>query len=184
MDDSLQASGSAPQSVDDLFPLLYRELRRIAHHHRRRQGLRDTLSTTAIINETYIRLKAAGRLAASDRPHFLALSARAMRFVLVDYARRWSAEKRGNAPVTVLLEDDAFAAPAASAESTLALHAALERLATWSERMARVVEYRFFGGMTETEIACLLGVSERTVRNEWQRAKLWLAQALSASPAS
>jgi RNA polymerase sigma factor (TIGR02999 family) len=138
------------------------------------------MSTTALVNEAYVRLKQAGRVSTKDRLHFLALSARAMRFVLIDYARRSSSEKRdAGAPA-----DDAEAAPApvtpAEAETLLALNGALERLTAVHDRMARVVECRFFGGMTEEEIAELLGISERTVRGDWQRARIWLARDLGA----
>jgi RNA polymerase sigma factor (TIGR02999 family) len=172
------AAGLPP--LDELFPQLEDELRRIAHRHRRRQAPHDTLSTTAVVNEAYIRMKEAARLAPEDRPHFLALAARAMRFVLVDYARRWSRSKRGGTPRPIGLGDDDPAAPGASAESTLDLDRALTRLSGHSERMARIVECRFFGGMTEAEIAEVLGISERTVRGEWQRARLWLARDLAA----
>jgi len=172
--------------VDELFPELYADLRRMAHAHRRRHGRHDTLSTTALVNEVYLRLRQAGRLATEDRLHFLALSARTMRFVLIDYARRSRAEKRGPeaardgaAPSE---SAEAAALASADAETMLAVHAALERMAAVRQRMAQVVEYRFFGGMTEEEIAHLLGVSERTVRGDWQRAKIWLARELGATP--
>jgi RNA polymerase sigma factor (TIGR02999 family) len=171
--------------VDELFPELYADLRRMAHAHRRRHGRHDTLSTTALVNEAYLRLRQAGRLATEDRLHFLALSARAMRFVLIDYARRSSAGKRtpeaagdGGGPGEIT----PAAAASADAETMLAVHAALERMAAVHQRMAQVVEYRFFGGMTEEEIAQLLGVSERTVRGDWQRAKIWLAREMGAAP--
>ena len=170
-------------SLDELFSQLENELRRIAHNHRRRQAPHETLSTTAVVNEAYIRMKAARRLTPEGRLHFLALAARAMRFVLVDYARRWSRGKRGGAQGNAVQGDDDIPLPAMSAEATLDLDRALERMAVHSERMVRVVECRFFGGMTEGEIAELLGVSERTVRGEWQRAKLWLARELALQPA-
>jgi RNA polymerase sigma factor (TIGR02999 family) len=172
--------GSLP-GFDELFSQLYQELRLIAHRQRLRHGLRHTLCTTAIVNETYLRLKGAGRLTPEDRLHFLALSARAMRFVLVDYARRWTAEKRGRGRAVGGDEVVDLASPTQNVESTLAVHAALERLSERNERMARVVECRFFGGMTEEEIGQLLGVSERTVRGDWQRAKLWLTRDLAVS---
>jgi RNA polymerase sigma factor (TIGR02999 family) len=172
-----QNDPSALPSVDALFPELYEELRRIARFHRRR-GPHATLDTTSLVNEAYLRLRGAGRVDAKDRLHFLALSARAMRFVLIDYARRSSAGKRKPA---ALVRDVELAADApADAESILALHDNLERLGALHARMARVVECRFFGGMSEPEIAELLGVSERTVRGEWQRAKLWLARGMAA----
>jgi RNA polymerase sigma factor (TIGR02999 family) len=174
-DPDLPLTDGAAPNLDALFPELYEELRQIAHAHRRRQGRHATLSTTALVNEAYLRLRQAGRVGTKDRLHFLALSARAMRFVLIDYARRSAADKR--TPDT----DSSDAAPA-DAETMLALHATLERLGTLNARMARVVECRFFGGMTEGEIAELLGVSERTVRGEWQRAKLWLARDLGSFP--
>ena len=182
--DPLRKEGVARQ-VDELFPELYAELRRMAHAHRRRHGRHDTLSTTALVNEAYLRLRQAGRLATEDRLHFLALSARTMRFVLIDYARRSSAEKR---PPEAARDgaDPGGAAEAAEAsadaETMLAIHDALGRMAALHQRMAEVVEYRFFGGMTEEEIAQLLGVSERTVRGDWQRAKIWLARELGATP--
>jgi RNA polymerase sigma factor (TIGR02999 family) len=174
----LAAPHDPPTDVDDLFRELYSELRRIARAHRRRRSPSDTLSTTALVNEAYVRLKQSGRLATKDRLHFLALSARAMRFVLIDYARRSCAEKRGTGAAAFGLDAAAVAAATEHAESTLALHEALTRLALVHERMARVVECRFFGGMTEPEIAVVLGVSERTVRGDWQRAKIWLARDL------
>jgi RNA polymerase sigma factor (TIGR02999 family) len=174
--------GSSPD-LDGLFSELYQQLRRLAHRQRLRHGWRHTLSTTAIVNEAYLRLRAAGRVAPEDRLHFMALCARVMRFVLVDYARRWSAEKRDPGAEAPGAAVDPLA-PDRNAESTLAVHDALERLAERSARLARVVECRFFGGMTEAEIAELLGVSERTIRAEWQRAKLWLTRELSPPEAA
>jgi RNA polymerase sigma factor (TIGR02999 family) len=168
--------------IDELFPELYAELRRIAHAHRRRHGRHETLSTTALVNEAYVRLKQGGRLGTKDRLHFLALSARAMRFILIDYARSSSTEKRSPEPAAEAgaPADPAGIRPGAEAETLLALDAALQKLTALNDRMARVVECRFFGGMTEEEIAELLGVSERTVRGDWQRAKIWLARDLGA----
>jgi RNA polymerase sigma factor (TIGR02999 family) len=167
--------------VDELFPELYEELRRMAHAHRHRHGRYDTLSTTALVNEAYLRLRQAGRLATEDRLHFLALSARTMRFVLIDYARRSNARKRPPDAARDRADPAEAAEAGTDAETILAVHGALERMTALHERMAQVVEYRFFGGMTEEEIAELLGVSGRTVRGDWQRAKIWLARDLSAS---
>ena len=176
----LATDTAAARKVDRLFPELYGELRRIARAHRRRHGHHETLSTTALVNEAYVRLRQAGRVATEDRLHFLALSARAMRFVLIDHARRASAEKRGPGAAAPSVEAASGAEGGTDAETLLAIHAALERLTAMHERMAKVVECRFFGGMTEEEIAELLGVSERTVRGDWQRAKIWLARDLDA----
>ena len=171
----------AAGKLDRLFPELYADLRRLAHAHRRRHAVHETMSTTALVNEAYMRLRQAGRVATEDRLHFLALSARAMRFVLIDYARRWSAEKRGAGAVATGGGLPDAAAADVDAETLLAVHAALERLSAMHERMGQVVECRFFGGMSEEEIAELLGVSERTVRGDWLRAKIWLARDLGAA---
>lgn len=169
--------------LNELFPELYSELRRIARAQRRRHGRSETLSTTALVNEAYVRLRTAGRLAPRDRLHFLALSARAMRFILIDNARRFRG-RRQNAPSPGKAPDaetaGVNAAAAEHAATILAVNAALERLATVDERLGRVVELRFFGGLSEEEIAGILRMSERTVRGDWQRAKLWLTRDLGA----
>jgi RNA polymerase sigma factor (TIGR02999 family) len=179
------AAGDGVEDVDALFPELYAELRGIARAHRRRLGRSAaTLSTTALVNEAYVRLRQTGRIAPRDRSHFLALSARVMRFVLIDHARRALADKRDR--LAALAPGAAPFDPATTAERALgmlALDEALGRLAAASARMARVVECRFFGGLTEPEIAEALGISERTVRSEWQRARIWLAHDLGASTA-
>jgi len=164
--------------IDDLTTAVYAELRRIAHRQRRHHGFHDTLATTALVNEAYLRLKNSGRLEAVDRTHFLALSARAMRHILVDYARQFFAAKRGGGVRADTFEEGALAGED-HAERTLVLNDALERLSAISERLVKVVEYRFFGGMTEKEIGEMLGVTERTVRSEWQRAKIWLGRQLA-----
>jgi RNA polymerase sigma factor (TIGR02999 family) len=174
-------SDDGGRKVDELFPELYAELRRIAHAHRRRNHGDGVLSTTAVVSEAYIRLRQAGRLTTEDRLHFLAVSARAMRFVLIDYARRSSAGKRGHGLAADPVDGGSVSGPVVDAETMLAINAALKRLTGLHHRMARVVECRFFGGMTDDEIARLLGVSERTVRGDWTRAKIWLARDLGIS---
>jgi RNA polymerase sigma factor (TIGR02999 family) len=171
-------------SFDETFARVYEELRRVAHLRRLRHRA-QSLCTTAIVNEVYIRLKDAGHVEPQDRLPFLAVAARAMRFVLVDSARRWTSEKRGGRADTVAILDEhdaAFAVPA-RVESTLALNEALDRLAALDEHLARVVEYRFFGGMTELEIAGALQVSARTVNGDWQRARIWLTHELRSAVA-
>jgi RNA polymerase sigma factor (TIGR02999 family) len=162
--------------VDALFPELYAEFRGIARLHRGRAGRSASLSTTALVNEAYLRLRHTGRVASEDRGHFLALSARVMRFVLIDYARRSLAEKQDRRSGA----DTGGLSTAHHAASMLALHEALEGLSAASERMAQVFECRFFGGLSEPEIAEVLGVPERTVRGDWQRARIWLAHDLGA----
>lgn len=169
------------EALDQVLPLLYHELRRAA---RRERGARPsaTLSTTALVHELYLKLAHARRPDWRDRAHFLGAASVAMRHILVDRARRRTADKRGGAGRMVTLDDalDVAADPAdREAESLLALHDALEQLAAAAPRLARVVECRFFGGLTEQETAEALGVTERTVRRDWTKARGFLYQALA-----
>lgn len=161
-----------------LWQTVYADLRKIAHRelYRRRPG--QTLQTTALVNETYLKLVDHTPAAWENRLHFFAIAATAMRHILIDYARQRHRQKRGGGQVPVAL-DEAVVVAHERAEVFLALDKALTQLATLNERWAQVVEYRFFGGMTETEVASLLGVSERTVRRDWRKAKAWLATALA-----
>lgn len=164
---------------DAVFELVYAELKRIAH--RQLAAQRDaTLCTTALVHEAYMRLSNAD-ISPQDRRHFIALSARAMRFVLVDHARRASAQKRDGdvQALTITSAEAASDEKAASAADVLALDQALERLATLDARLAQVVEWRFFGGMSEPEIAAELGVAERTVQRDWRRARAFLHSELA-----
>jgi RNA polymerase sigma factor (TIGR02999 family) len=161
-------------ALDRLMPLLYEDLRRVAHRQLDREGGGHTLQTTALIHEAYLKLAAGGSVGATSRAHFLALAARAMRQVLVDYARRRKAAKRGGGVISVTLGDQAQPSDA-SAEDLLALDEALEQL---DPRQRQVIECRFFGGMEEKDIAAALGVSERTVRRDWVKARAWLYKSL------
>lgn len=169
-----QGDGGA---LERLFPLIYDELRRIAHRQLSRERAGHTLSTTALVNEAYLKLVDETRVAWVDRTHFLAVAARVMRHILVDYARRHRAAKRGGGGQRVDL-DDAMIAATERAETLLALDEALTRLAKLDERMSRVVECRFFGGLTDEETGDALGVDARTVRRDWVKAKGWLYQEL------
>ena len=162
------------EALDRLVPLVYEDLRRVAHRQLDREGAGHTLQTTALVNEAYLKLVGGGSVSATSRAHFLAIAARAMRQVLVDYARRRKAAKRGSGVISVTLGDEPQPADA-SAEDLLALDEALERL---DPRQRQVIECRFFGGMEEKDIAAALGVSERTVRRDWVKARAWLYQAL------
>ena len=162
-------------ALDRLVPLMYEDLRRVARRQLDREGGGHTLQTTALIHEAYLKLAGGGNVGATSRAHFLAIAARAMRQVLVDYARRRKAAKRGGGVISVTLGDEAQPADA-SAEDLLALNEALEQL---DPRQRQVIECRFFGGMEEKDIAEALGVSERTVRRDWVKARAWLHQALS-----
>jgi RNA polymerase sigma factor (TIGR02999 family) len=174
--------GGDRDALDRLFPLVYQELRQIAHRRLGREREGHTLGTTALVNEAYLKLVDQTRAQWADRAHFFAVAARAMRRILVDYARRHRALKRGGAPAPVTLDDEALADAALladeRADTLLALDDALTRLAEVDERLCRVVECRFFGGYTEEETAEVLAITPRTVRRDWVKAKGWLYQAL------
>jgi len=166
----------APGGTDELLPLVYGELRRIAHRQLAGEPDGHTLSTTALVHEAYLRL-ADQHTAWGDRAHFFALAARAMRRILVDYARRHRAFRRGAGGQPVALdaaEDAGLLAGQERAEELLALDEALARLAQLDPRLARVVECRFFGGLSEVETAEALGLSQRTVSRSWTLARGWL----------
>ena len=155
-----------------LFDAVYQDLRRIARgalHGDRGH----TLQTTALVHEAYVRLTKSGSANFNDRGHFFAVAARAMRHILVDYARARQAEKRGGQP-PMSLDDVVPAAHMAPPELVLAVDEALERLTVLDERQARIVELRFFAGMSVQETAEALGISARTVKREWQIARAWL----------
>src|SRR3954451_3104143 len=164
------------EAFDQILPLVYHELRRAA---RRELAARpsDSLSTTALVHELYLKLARAGRAEWRDRSHFLSVAAVAMRHILVDRARRRAAEKRGGPQAYVTLDDNLTASDS-QAEALLDLHDALDQLARLDDRLARVVECRFFGGMTEEETAEALHIGVRTVRRDWIKARGLLYQAL------
>jgi RNA polymerase sigma factor (TIGR02999 family) len=166
-----------PSARDKLFPLVYDELRRIAHNQIGREGVGHTLDTTALVHEAYLKLVDQTRAEWTDRSHFFAIAANAMRRILVDYARRYRTEKRGAAPRRVSLTDGMLVADE-RADTLLAVDEALTELARIDERLSRVVECRFFAGLTEEETAEVLGVTARTVRRDWTKAKGWLHRTL------
>jgi RNA polymerase sigma factor (TIGR02999 family) len=172
----------APDAMDRLVPLVYEQLRRIAHLQLRAEPVGHTFSTTALVHEAYLKLVDQTRADWQDRGHFFAVASGAMRRILVDYARRYRAARRGGgddgAPARPVSLDDAEIALAERADALVALDEALERLGEFDERQARVVECRFFGGLTEEETAAALGVSQRTVAREWVTARGWLYQEL------
>jgi RNA polymerase sigma factor (TIGR02999 family) len=173
---ALAAHAEARPALDDVLPLVYRELHRSAQRALSARPS-DTLSATALVNELYLKLAGNEQATWRDRAHFLAVAAVTMRHVLVDHARRRTAGKRGGARRAVTLDEGVIAAQA-DAASLLDLHDALDRLAALDERLARVVECRFFGGMSEQETAEALGVTERTVRRDWVKARALLQHAL------
>ena len=163
-------------ALDDLIPLVHQELKRIARNFMRRQRVGHTLQTTALVNEAFVRLVDSDKVNWQDRSHFFAISAQLMRRVLVDAARRKNSEKRGGDRVRVTLADDVK-----SVEDELdivAIDEALTRLARMNSRQAKIVELRYFAGLTEDEIAETLDVSTRTVRRDWNLARAWLYREL------
>lgn len=167
-----------PGAFDRLFPLVYDELRRQAGTYLRRERSDHTLQPTALVHEAYLRMAGQSEVAIENRLHFFGISARIMRQILVDHARQRNAEKRGGAAQRLSIENVEII-PDQSAGDLLQLDEALERLEKSDARKCQVVEMRFFGGLKENEIAEVLGVSEKTVRRDWQFAKLWLLRELS-----
>jgi RNA polymerase sigma factor (TIGR02999 family) len=167
---------------ETLFLRLYAELRVIADRLLRREAPGHTLQPTALVHEAWFKLAGPSAPRAADRSHFLALAARAMRQVLVDSARRRRAAKRGGALVDMTLSDDRLGL-VIPLDDLIAVDDALTRLAANDERLARVVELRFFAGLNEEEIAEALGVTSRTVQRDWAKARAWLHSELSGGPA-
>jgi RNA polymerase sigma factor (TIGR02999 family) len=175
----LALRGGSAGVVDRLYPLVYEELRRIAHRALRGERTGHTLGTTGLVHEAYLGLVDQTRLEYRDRAHFYGIAARAMRHILVDYARRHGAAKRGGNQRAIAL-DEAILAVEDRAEALLALDEALGELETVDPRLGQVVQCRFFGGLTEEETGEVLGVTARTVRRDWLKAKGWLYHHLSA----
>jgi RNA polymerase sigma factor (TIGR02999 family) len=165
-------------ALDQLIPLVYDELRRAAKRYMRRERTGHTLQTTALVNEVYMRLIDAESVRWQDRAHFFAIAAQLMRRVLVEFARRRQQQKRGGDLQQVTLDEALMVADNRSLD-LVALDDALNALASLDQRQSQVVEMRFFGGLSEDEIAEVLGVSPRTVRNDWSMAKAWLLRELS-----
>lgn len=172
------AEGGDAAAHDRLFTLLYDELRRCAH--RQLGGSAQTMSTTALVNETYLKLVSAQTLKLESRQHFMALAARAMRQVLVDHARRIGADKRGGAALQVTLNEHLPDTPAEAAE-VLALDQALNELEKIDQRAARVVQLHFFAGLTFGAIGELEGLAERTIKRDWEAARRMLALAMGGA---
>jgi len=168
-------------ALDEILPLVYGELRKIAHRYRAKERGGHTLQTTEIINEAYLKLLNQKENDWQDRAHFFAVASRVMRNLLVDYARTKNYQKRGNGAEKVSLEDVALFTPEPDAQ-LLALDEALNRLAKFDERKSKLVELRYFGGLSALETAEVLGVSEITVKREWLKAKAWLYNELRSEP--
>lgn len=175
----LLAWGQGDQAaLERLLPLVYEEMRQIAHHHMRRQRPDHTLQTTALVNEAYLRLVDAQRVQWQNRVHFFALAAQAMRHILVDLARARGNQKRGGGATQVALEE-ALIVSAERGADVLALDEALQTLAKLNARQSQIVELRYFGGLSEEETAAVLQLSPRTVRRDWSLARAWLYRELN-----
>ena len=168
------ARGGDAQAAGEAFSRLYGELRGLARARLRQHRTMTLLDTTALVHESYLKLVGTEGVAVEDRHHFFAYASRVMRSVIVDFARAKLAERRGGEAEHVVLDTALGERLAAPESDVLRVHEALEALAQADERAARVVEMRYFGGLTEPEIAQVLGLSERTVRRDWEKARLLL----------
>ena len=166
-------SQGADAALAELTPLVYEELRCVAHHYMEGERPNHTLQTTALVNEAYLRLADQTNPKWQSRAHFFAVAARAMRQILVSYARSNRAQKRGGGVLKIELDEAALVSPEQSKE-IVDLHEALERLGTLDSRKAQVVELKYFGGLNYDEMAEVLKISPVTVRRDWEFAKLWL----------
>jgi RNA polymerase sigma-70 factor, ECF subfamily len=171
-----------PTAREQLVPIVYEELRRLAHHHMRGERVGHTLQTTALVNEVYLRLVGIDGLQWRDRAHFFAMAATLMRRVLVDYARQRGREKRGAGISVISLDENALAAQ--PAVDIVRLDDALAQLAAVDRQQSRVVELRFFAGLSVEETAEALGISPATVKRDWATAKLWLYNELKPNDAA
>ncbi len=174
-------SDGAQDAFDELLPLVYHELRAVAHGQLRKQRPGHTLNTTALVHEAYFKLAGGGAVAWQNRKHFFAIAARAMRQVLINYAKQRKAQKRGGGAKAITLHEEQLMLPT-DPDVLLALEEALLQLEQLSARQSKIVELRFFGGLTIEETAEVLEVSTMTVKRDWRLARAWLSTAISGSP--
>ncbi|CAN5691812.1 sigma-70 family RNA polymerase sigma factor [soil metagenome] len=172
-------SGGKQEALDALLPLVYEELRRQASRYLRRERAGHTLQTTALIHETYLKLIDQREVNWQNRAHFFSIAAQAMRRILVDYARQRHREKRGGIGEDLPIEAAALAVSGERSIDLVALDEALTRLAAFDERQARIVELRYFSGLSVEETAEALRISPATVKNDWRTAKAWLFQEIT-----
>lgn len=172
-----EARNGDSEAFNKVYSLVYDELRAIAHRHLYRHRPGETMNTTALVHETYERLVGNSQIEWQDRNHFFALTSRAMRFVLVDYARSRSAKKRGGKNSDLPLDAIQLVVDQRS-EELEALDEALELLSQHNKRLEKLVELKFFGGLNYQEIAGIMELSTRTVRRDWQRARTWIYSAI------
>jgi RNA polymerase sigma-70 factor, ECF subfamily len=173
-----ELNGGNPEVLDKVMPLVYDELHRLAHRYMMQERVGHTLQTTALVNEVYLKFVDKEGLSWQNRAHFLAVAARQMRFILVDYARGHARAKRGGGAERVPL-DEALVVSEEHSTEMLALDEALTALASFDERKSRIAELRYFAGLTVEETAEALSVSPETVNRDWRMAKAWLRKELS-----
>jgi len=174
------ANAGDSDALERLAPLVYNELRWLAHAALRSESSAQTLSTTALVHEAYLKLADGEAMPAESRRHFYGAAARAMRQILIDAARRRGSQKRGGQLLDVQLDSQHLAVDAVSVE-LIALDSALEQLSGLDQRLGQVVECRFFGGLSVEETAEALAISPRTVKRDWRTARAWLQRQLGAS---
>jgi RNA polymerase sigma factor (TIGR02999 family) len=166
------------QALDQVMPAVFQQLQSTARRYMAREGAGHILQSTALVNETYLRLAKMGEVDWQDRAHFFSVCAQLMRRILTDYARSRLYQKRGGQMHQVPFKEVHWTAAQDSAEELMALDDVLRKMSGFDERMSQIVQYRVFVGATEAETAAALGISERTVRREWRTARAWLAQEL------
>ena len=171
-------SGGDKAALDKLMPLIHQELRRLAHHYMSRERPGHTMQTTALVNEAYLRLVNREGVHWQNRAHFFAIASQLMRHILVDHARSHAYAKRGGGAQTISL-DEAMVVSQERAAEVVALDDVLKQLADIDPQQSRIVELRFFGGLTIEETAVVLGLSPATIKREWQTAKAWLYHELA-----
>lgn len=171
-------SNGDQEALDKVMPVVYQELHRLAHHYMRKERAGHTLQTTALVNEAYMRLADYKKMRWQSRAHFFAVAAQVMRRILVESARSRNFAKRGGGAQKVELDEAAVVSAGRSAE-VIAVDEALIELDSWDARKARIVELRFFGGLSIEETAQVLKISPTTVQREWRSAKAWLYKAIS-----
>jgi len=168
----IQVRNGRDQAIEQLIPVVYDELRRLAAYYMGQERPDHTMQATALVHEAYLRLAGPDARDWQSRAHFFAVAAQVMRNLLVDHARARRRAKRGGGQIVRL--DDELTLAAGERDDLLAIHDALENLAKIAPRPSRIVELRYFGGLRIEEVAAVLGISDRTVRREWQMAKAWL----------
>jgi RNA polymerase sigma factor (TIGR02999 family) len=176
--EKVASPGAAPVSVDALYPELYRELKRVARARLAGGGRNTLMDTSVLVHEAFLRMQQARGLVLNDSSHFMAYAATTMRSVIIDFVRRRNAERRGGKVEVVTIDTEAAEDLGADDDEIVAVHEALEVLKDVDPKLVQLVEMRYFAGMTESEVAAALGVTERTVRRYWERARLMLAEIL------